>query len=85
MNYYFTWKENGLTGDCTSLQSMAARYEESAKLMKKMAKEGFVLKKEGKQQLIKHSDQTIFESWGFINEQSPFKQLTLIKDNNNES
>ena len=85
MSYYFTWKENGLTSDCSSLDSMAARFEESAKLMKRMAKEGFVLKKKGKQQFIKHSNQKIFESWGFINEESPFKQLTLINDNSEES
>ena len=29
---YFTWKEEGLTNDCETLNSMAARFEESAAL-----------------------------------------------------
>ena len=32
---YFTWKEEGLTKDCETLDSMAARFEESARLMRK--------------------------------------------------
>ncbi len=79
---YFTWKENGLTQDCTSLEAMASRFEESAKLMRRMSKEGFKLKKGKKVQLITHDDPSIFESWGFINEQSPYKQLQLIDDKN---
>ena len=43
---YFTWKENGLTSDCKSLEAMASRFEESAKLMRKMALQGFKLKKQ---------------------------------------
>mgnify|MGYP007063349718 FL=1 len=77
---YFTWKETGLTSDCTSLEAMASRFEESAKLMRRMAKEGFELEKNKDDQLITHKDQRIFESWGFICEASPFKQLTLISD-----
>ena len=77
---YFTWKETGLTSDCGTLEAMAYRFEESAKLMRKMANEGFQLKTYHKNKLITHKDQTIFESWGFINEEPPFKQLTLIKD-----
>ena len=49
---YFTWKETGLTKDCESLEAMASRFEESAKLMRKMAREGFILKIEKKKQLI---------------------------------
>ena len=45
---YFTWKETGLTSDCESLEAMASRFEESAKLMRRMAKEGFILKKQMK-------------------------------------
>ena len=78
---YFNWNEAGLTSDCTTLESMAYRFEESAKLMRRMAKEGFKLEKHKKVQLIKHHDPKIFESWGFINEEPPFKQLTLICDN----
>ncbi len=77
---YFSWKEIGLTNDCTSLEAMASRFEESAKLMRRMAKEGFTLKKQKNVQLITHEDPAIFESWGFVNEEGPFKQLTLIND-----
>jgi len=78
--YYFTWKENGLTKDCASLEAMAYRFEESAKLMKKMAKEGFILNKTKTEQLITHKNAEIFKEWGFINEASPYLQLTLIPD-----
>ncbi len=78
---YFTWKEAGLTSDCTSLESMASRFEESAKLMRKMAKEGFMLEKRIDKQLITHKNPQTFESWGFINEEPPFRQLRCIEDN----
>tara|TARA_Y100001968_G_C19222080_1_gene650244 strand:+ start:548 stop:793 length:246 start_codon:yes stop_codon:yes gene_type:complete len=77
---YFTWKENGLTSDCSSLESMAARFEESARLMRNMAKEGFKLKLDNKRQLIIHSNPEIFKNWGFINEESPYRQLMLISE-----
>ena len=77
---YFTWKETGLTSDCASLEAMASRFEESAKLMRRMAKEGFKLKKQKKIQLITHHDPAIFDAWGFINEEGPFRQLTLINN-----
>ena len=77
---YFSWKETGLTSDCTSLEAMASRFEESAKLMRRMAEKGFKLKREKKVQLIIHEDPAIFDSWGFINEEGPFRQLTLIND-----
>tara|TARA_Y100001968_G_scaffold255247_1_gene241359 strand:+ start:321 stop:557 length:237 start_codon:yes stop_codon:yes gene_type:complete len=75
---YFTWKEKGLTKDCSSLEAMASRFEESAKLMRKMADEGFILKKEQGKQFITHNNPLIFKEWGFISEESPFKQLKLI-------
>ena len=37
---YFTWKEAGLTSDCETLESMASRFEEAAKLMRKMSEKG---------------------------------------------
>ena len=74
---YFTWKETGLTSDCESLESMASRFEESAKLMRKMSKEGFILKKSQGSKLITHPNVNIFESWGFISEEPPFRQLKL--------
>ena len=77
---FFTWKDNGLTGDCMSLDAMASRFEETAKLMKKLSEKGFVLKKTQKNQLIIHSDPEVFNQWGFISEELPFKQLCLIPD-----
>ena len=53
---YFTWKEEGLTNDCETLDSMAARFEESARLMRKMSAEGFKLEKRNKRQIITHID-----------------------------
>ena len=38
------------------------------------------LKKQAKVQIITHKDKNIFESWGFITEEKPFKQLKLIPD-----
>ena len=80
MMTYFTWKEEGLTKDCESLDSMAARFEESARLMRKMSKEGFKVEKKNKQQIITHKDSKIFNDWGFISEETPYKQLTLIPE-----
>ena len=77
---FFTWKDDGLTSDCSSLDAMACRFEETAKLMKKLSKKGFKLKKTYKDQLIIHSDPAIFDEWGFISEELPFKQLCLIPD-----
>ncbi len=79
---FFTWKDTGLTTDCQSLKSMAARYEEAAKLMRKMDSKGFKLEKVNQNQLITHKDQSIFNSLGFINEESIYKQLTLISGDN---
>ena len=78
---FFTWKDDGLTNDCASLDAMASRFEETATLMKKLSQKGFKLKKTQKNQLIIHSDPTVFDEWGFISEELPFKQLCLIPDN----
>ena len=77
---FFTWKDNGLTSDCTSLDAMASRFEETAKLMKKLSKKGFKLKKTHKNQLIIHTDPEVFDQWGFISEELPFTQLCLMPD-----
>ena len=77
---YFTWKEKGLTNDCVSLESMAARFEEAASLMRRMSKEGFKLEAKANKKLITHHNPKIFTSWGFISEESPFKQLQLTID-----
>jgi len=78
---YFTWKEEGLTNDCESLDSMAARFEESARLMRKMSAEGFKVEKRNQRQIITHIDSKIFNDWGFISEEPPYHQLTLIPEN----
>ena len=77
---FFTWKDDGLTSDCISLDAMASRFEETARLMKKLSQKGFELKKTQKNQLIIHPDSKIFDQWGFISEELPFKQLSLIPD-----
>tara|TARA_B100000579_G_C22169674_1_gene549084 strand:+ start:215 stop:475 length:261 start_codon:yes stop_codon:yes gene_type:complete len=77
---FFTWKDTGLTSDCSSLEAMASRFEETAKLMKKLSKRGFKLKKIKENQLIIHSDSEVFDEWGFISEERPFKQLSLIPE-----
>ena len=77
---FFTWKDIGLTSDCSSLEAMASRFEETANLMKKLSKKGFKLKKYKKNQLIIHSDPDVFDEWGFISEEAPFKQLCLIPE-----
>ena len=78
---FFTWKDNGLTSDCSSLDAMASRFEETAVLMKKLSQKGFKLKKREKEQLIIHTDSDVFDQWGFVSEEMPFKQLCLIPDN----
>ena len=80
---FFTWKDDGLTSDCASLDAMAYRFEETAKLIKKLSEKGFKLKKTQKNQLIIHSDPKIFDQWGFVSEELPFKQLSLISDDEN--
>ncbi len=77
---FFTWKDDGLTSDCCSLEAMASRFEETANLIKKLSQKGFKLQKTKKNQLIIHSDPKIFDQWGFISEELPFKQLSLIPD-----
>ncbi len=77
---FFTWKDDGLTSDCASLDAMASRFEETANLIKKLSQKGFKLKKTQNNQLIIHSDPKIFDQWGFISEEPPFKQLSLIPD-----
>ena len=80
---FFTWKDKGLTSDCSSLEAMASRFEETAKLMKKLSQKGFKLKKVKERQFIIHSDSDVFDEWGFISEERPFKQLSLIPEDEN--
>ena len=75
---YFTWKESGLTSDCVSLDAMASRLEESARLMRRMAADGFQVVRHPDGPHITHSDPAVFESFGFINEEEANNQLTLL-------
>ena len=75
---HFTWRDTGLSADCASLEAMAARFEEAAALMRRMANEGFELERHSEGQRITHPDPHVFEAYGFINEESPVRQLTLL-------
>ena len=75
---HFTWKEDGLTNDCQTLEAMASRYEESAKVLRKMSTQGFELVNYKNARLITHKNKATFDAWGFISEASPFLQLNLI-------
>ena len=50
--------------------------------MRRMAEEGFHLERHGSEQRITHPDPSVFEAWGFVSEESPVRQLTLIPDLN---
>ena len=63
---FFTWKDKGLTSDCSSLEAMASRFDESAKLMKKLSQKGFKLKKIKERQLIIHSDSDVCSMSGAL-------------------
>lgn len=74
---YFIWKEHGLTADCASLEAMAARFEEAALLMRRMAREGFGLQPGPEGQRITHTDPAVFEAYGFVSEEPAARQLAL--------
>lgn len=75
---YFTWRETGLTADCASLAAMAARFEEAAALMRRMAAEGFQLERHPEGQRITHADPAVFDAYGFVSEEPTVRQLTLL-------
>ena len=75
---YFTWREAGLTADCASLDAMAARFEEAAALMRRLAAEGFRLEQGHEGSRITHPDPAVFEAYGFISEEPPQRQLTVF-------
>ncbi|MCP9930520.1 hypothetical protein KBY82_06965 [Cyanobium sp. AMD-g] len=75
---FFTWKETGLTADCASLEAMAARFEEAAALMRRMADEGFKVERHPEGQRITHPDPAVFDAYGFVSEESAESQLTLL-------
>jgi hypothetical protein len=75
---YFSWKETGLTADCASLEAMASRFEESAGLMRRLAAEGFRLEQTADGPRITHPDPAVFDAYGFISEEPPARQLTML-------
>ncbi len=77
---FFTWKETGLTADCASLEAMAARFEEAAALMRRMAGEGFQVERHPEGQRITHPDPAVFDAYGFVSEESAESQLTLLDE-----
>ena len=77
---YFTWKDAGLTSECASLEAMASRFEEAARLMRRMADQGFVLERNNGAQRINHNDAEVFNAWGFVDEEPAVRQLTLMQD-----
>ncbi|MFM7514597.1 MAG: hypothetical protein ACKO3F_14815 [Cyanobium sp.] len=77
---YFTWTETGLTADCASLEAMAARFEESAALMRRMVAGGFRLERHAEGQRITHPNPAVFEAYGFVSEEPPVRQLTLLQE-----
>jgi hypothetical protein len=46
--------------------------------MRRMAEEGFRLEQTADGQRITHPDPTVFEAYGFISEESPERQLTML-------
>ena len=77
---FFTWHERGLSEDCQSLEAMAARFEEAARLMRRLAAEGFRVERVCNQQRITHPDAALFTDFGFIDEGGPHRQLVLVQE-----
>ena len=46
--------------------------------MRKMASEGFRIERHGEGQRITHPDPGVFEAYGFISEEPPVRQLTML-------
>ena len=59
---------------------MAARFEEAAGLMRRMADEGFELERHSDGQRITHPDPAVFGAYGFVSEDSAESQLTLLEE-----
>lgn len=76
---HFTWQDKGLSEDCHSLAAMAARFEEAAALMRRLAHDGFCLERQGGQQRITHMDPAVFAAFGFLDETGPGRQLDLVE------
>ena len=66
----FSWTECNLSADCPNLVSMAIRFEETAKLLRELAKDGFQLEATEQSRHIVHPNPKTFESWGFIEDEN---------------
>ena len=62
----FTWDESTLSADCTTLASMAQRFEDAAALMRQLDQNGFELEQYQGNRIIKHQNEQIFSSFGFV-------------------
>ncbi len=65
----FTWNESTLSADCGTLEDMAARFEDTAALMRRLSQTGFAVKQQAGARKIIHADNKIFESFGFVIEE----------------
>lgn len=66
----FTWDESTLSADCPTLASMAQRFEDAAALMRQLDRSGFELELRQGNRIIKHQNEQIFSSFGFVLEKS---------------
>jgi ABC-type methionine transport system ATPase subunit len=71
-------KERSLLDLTRTMANAKAACARSVALMRRMASEGFVLERHSDGQHITHSDDSVFAANGFIDEQSPVRQLNLI-------
>ena len=62
----FTWDESTLSADCPTLASMAQRFEDAAALMRQLDQSGFELEQHKGNRIIKHQNEQIFSSFGFV-------------------
>ena len=63
---YFTWRESGLTAECSSLEAMESRFDEAASLRRRMANEGGQVDRHGKQQRMTDTDPAGDGAWGVV-------------------
>ena len=62
----FTRDETTLSADCATLASMAQRFEDAAALMRQLDQSGFELEQHEGNRIIKHQNEQIFSSFGFV-------------------
>ena len=62
----FIWDESTLSADCSTLASMAQRFEDAAALMRQLDQSGFELVQHQGNRIIKHQNEQVFSSFGFV-------------------